>query len=79
MAEQNPQDDHYYAVLIRDLEHTRAECNRLASERDLAVTERDEAKAENRRLKLGVENLLSFNRTLSDRLVRALSPERSAA
>ena len=80
MPDPKPQGDHYYSVLTRELEHVRAECNRLASERDLAVTERDAALAARDRAILGAANLLAANRDLSDQLKRALRPpERSAA
>jgi hypothetical protein len=43
MAEPIPQDDHYYSVLTRELEHVRASCNSLASERDLLVRQLEAA------------------------------------
>ena len=63
-----------------ELEHLRAACNSLASERDLLVIERDNAVRDRARALQGAANLLAVNRQLSDHLKRALRvPERSAA
>jgi hypothetical protein len=62
-----------------ELERLRASCNSLASERDLLKKERDGLAEDKRRLIVGAENLLRFNRELSERLANALSPERRAA
>jgi cell division protein FtsB len=79
MAEYDPLSQRYHERQRHELETLRASCNSLASERDLLKKERDALAEDKRRLLVGAENLLRYNRDLSERLVKALSPERRAA